>query len=117
MSNWSFDFLERLGCSDLSTVPEKPVTPSLQITLRYGDGDKYKFVRTNEKTIKFYNSDNSVQEFSGVDVIPMWLKQFLNFNTGYQIVWHREGEKGMTTPYNEDSLHNLLKLLLSDEVL
>jgi hypothetical protein len=117
MDFFSFDFLGRLGCSDHSVTPEKLVTPSLQITLRYGGEDKFKFVKTNEKTIKFYSDDNSIQEFSGVDVIPMWLKQFLNFNASYQIVWHREGEKGMVTPYNEDSLHNLLKLLLSDEVL
>lgn len=119
MDFWNyFDLFGRfnqLTCSGPALLNMKEPSP-LQISIKHGTEIKYKFVRTHENTIKFYNGDDFVQEFISHEVILEWIQQFLQFNASYQIIWHREDENGMCTPYSEESLVKLLKLLISNEV-
>jgi hypothetical protein len=119
-SFWPFDLFARfnqLTCTDLSSVPLIQETQPLQISIRDSGTIKYKFVCGNEKTIKFYNGEDFVQEFKNVGVILDWIKHFIHLSDKYQMVWHREGEKGISAPYNESSFIKLLKLLISDDML
>lgn len=108
--NYLYSFFDNVACSD----GEKE--PNLQISIRHKESIKYKFVRSNENTIKFYNEENFIQEFTNYHTAVTWVQVFLACDDLYEIVWHRENEKGVSVRYSEEKLTKLLKLLLTDSV-
>lgn len=116
MDTWPFDLFGRfnqLTCSDFSKEKSTP----LQISINHGGETKYKFVRSECNTLKFYNGEVCISEFANPEVLIEWLNQFFNFNAGYQIIWHHQGEEGVSTPHSDECLLKLLKILLSEEVI
>lgn len=89
----------------------------LQITISCKGEVKYRFKRSSDRSIKFYNGEDFVQGFASNALVLDFVENFLLFDRSYIITWHREGEKGMSTPYKKETLERLLKLLVSVEVL
>jgi hypothetical protein len=109
--SYLFDFFN-YGCT------EEFIESPLQITIENSGKSRYKFVRSSERTIKFYDSDNFVQEFTSHNIVLEWIQHFLPWSVdNYQIVWHHEGSKGISTSYTGERLLQLLKLLVSDQII
>lgn len=111
-----FGGLKQVACSAaplLTYVEEVP----LQITISSKQEVVYKFVRTEDKTIKFYNGEDFIQEFTSNKIVLGFVENFLLFNESYTITWHREGEKGISISYKKETLERLLTLLVSEEVI
>jgi hypothetical protein len=114
--DYLFNEIKQVAYSAATYLNDKDEFP-LQITIICKGEVKYKFRRSSDKSIKFYNGEDFVQGFASNAVVLDFVDNFLLFDRSFSITWHREGEKGMSTPYKKETLERLLKLLVSDEVL
>lgn len=131
MDFWNLDwdptqYLNKLACLGINLHKElngedllpPPLPSRLQITINSkGKGEvKYIFVRSSERNIDFYNGKDFVQAFVSHEPILEWIQQFLLLTPDDKIIWHREGEEGISTTYSEERLLILLKMLVSEQI-
>ena len=108
--------INRVACSMAPLLTYDEEIP-LQITISHGQEKVYKFIRSSDRTIKFCNGEDFVQEFASNVVVLEFVENFLLFSGSYTITWHREGQKGISTLYKKETLERLLTLLVSEEIL
>ena len=117
MDFWIFDLFGRFNqytCSGTETTNKHE--SGLQITISHYGVPKCEFIRSKEGTIKFYNDNQYIQTFTDDCTAVKWMKQLFQFGNDDQIIWHRQGEKGVSTPYSEERLAKLLELLVSNQI-